>query len=182
MTKAEWLEAELKNALPGTENFWPTGSAALRDLVAEKGERLTRLEFRGAMLDLLNHCMSKGIETDDTVTAWDHFARFADYSKAWDTSSSCEFPQLPLELIQSLPDAEKFVQVGGEPTWIQDPQPPICRRCDRDMALVFQLGSLPKDVRDRDERLAPYHFADSGIHYLFGCKDCGEYENMLQYY
>ena len=52
-------------------------------------------------------------------------------------------------------------QVGGLPSWIQDPEYPSCPKCQRRMKFFGQISN--EEIEDYSE----------GIYYMFLCSDCG---------
>ena len=60
-------------------------------------------------------------------------------------------------------------KVGGEPTWIQAPQTPICS-CSQPMSFYAELDSIGDSVC----------LADCGMIYVFVCFDCFETRSLLQ--
>ena len=53
-------------------------------------------------------------------------------------------------------------QLGGEPTWLQEPDWPTCPYCGEKMTFYGQLDSIGDD----------YEIADCGMVYVFLCFDC----------
>lgn len=66
-------------------------------------------------------------------------------------------------------DVGRRHQLGGEPTFLQKPQLPICS-CGKQMTFYGQLDSI------NDE----FVLADCGIVYVFVCFDCFETKSILQ--
>lgn len=53
-----------------------------------------------------------------------------------------------------------FSQIGGHPTWIQDPEYPRCPKCSEHMKFIGQLDS------------SDYEEYGEGIYYMFVCEKC----------
>jgi len=70
--------------------------------------------------------------------------------------------------------------LGGEPIWEQSENHPVCRVCDRNMTLVFQLDSLAQLSQNRGLGVEisedDYAFGDVGIVRFFRCVDCNEFD------
>jgi len=182
MTKSDWLSKEFETVGGGRDDFWPEGVQGLTALFSSSGDRVTRTEFWEVFQKCFNESFGDCGPTDDALSAWDYFSITADFSKAWDVSPSVDIPELPNELVTESLSAERFIQIGGAPDWIQNPNTPICKRCDRDMALVLQLSSVSEALREMHPGLAEVDFADSGRVYLFCCKDHGQFEIRHDYY
>jgi hypothetical protein len=69
-------------------------------------------------------------------------------------------------------DIGKRHQLGGEPTFIQAENFPICPDCGKQMTFYAQLDSI------NDE----YIIADCGMIYVFMCFDCNEVTSLIQSY
>ncbi len=67
-------------------------------------------------------------------------------------------------------DLGKRHQLGGEPTFLQQPEWPLCRVCREAMSFYGQLDSI------NDE----YVLADCGLVYVFVCFDDNEVQAVLQ--
>ena len=63
-------------------------------------------------------------------------------------------------------------QLGGEPTWIQQPEHAECDTCHEQMTFYGQLDSINDD----------FVIGDAGIVYLFVCFDCVKTKAILQCY
>lgn len=63
-------------------------------------------------------------------------------------------------------------QLGGEPSFIQEEDIPICSNCGKGMTFYAQLDSI------NDE----YIIGDCGIIYIFFCFDCNEVKSIVQSY
>ncbi|MCP4162962.1 MAG: hypothetical protein GY760_23110 [Deltaproteobacteria bacterium] len=63
-------------------------------------------------------------------------------------------------------------QLGGEPTFLQGEDIPICSECGKSMSFYGQLDSI------NDE----YIIADCGMIYVFVCFDCIEVKSIIQSY
>jgi hypothetical protein len=61
-------------------------------------------------------------------------------------------------------------QLGGEPTWLQDDETPICGDCGEPMTFYGQLDSIGDDVT----------IADVGLVYVFVCFNDYEARAIVQ--
>ena len=91
-------------------------------------------------------------------------------------------PEIPLLLAPQSPDAHSAVgfrlaggdigsrsKLGGEPSWLQDPDVPACS-CGEPMTFYGQLDSIGDDLV----------LADCGLIYVFVCFGCFETKSVLQ--
>jgi hypothetical protein len=100
----------------------------------------------------------------------------ADFSEAWDVTEAPILPEVKAEggfRFESVKLPEDFIKLGGEPDWIQNERYLICEKCDRDMGLLFQVKSLPYEIREQRPELERYAFGDAGNMYVFQCPECG---------
>ncbi len=67
-------------------------------------------------------------------------------------------------------DVGKRHQLGGEPTFVQAPEWPLCPVCHEPMSFYGQLDSINDD----------YVLADCGLIYVFVCFDDNEVKAILQ--
>jgi len=63
-------------------------------------------------------------------------------------------------------------QLGGDPSFIQEDEIPICPDCKQKMSFYGQLDSINDD----------YVIADCGMIYIFFCFDCNEVKAIVQSY
>jgi hypothetical protein len=61
-------------------------------------------------------------------------------------------------------------RLGGEPTWVQDDQTPVCSQCHLPMTFYGQLDSINDD----------FNIADCGLIYVFVCFDDYEAKALVQ--
>jgi len=106
-----------------------------------------------------------------------------DVSEVWSIESSPPYPEIKISAShegRKLPI--DFIKVGGSPQSIQERSPPICPHCDKDMAFLAQIGSLPTALRDEIPELKPFIFMDMGHVYLYACQDCEAIEATMDCY
>ena len=120
--------------------------------------------------------------SDDSLDAWEHFSKRADFSQVWDTAPFEPLPRVENSVLRAALSECDFIRVGGSPDWIQWADTPVCPGCERDMGLVAEIRSLSKDVSSKHPGLEKFMFADSGRFYVFHCKACGNCDVKLQYY
>lgn len=112
-----------------------------------------------------------------------HFSLCAELTDVWPAKACPAYPKVEAALMQNgQAVTTEAVSLGGEPTWIQDPEVPICPGCDGDMALVMELKALPREVAERLETGGAYTFGDVGTVWLFGCQNCLKFETLWQCY
>ena len=182
MKKLDWLALQLDQASQGEDNFWPEGRKRLTELFVSRGEELSRTEFWREFSSCFEESIGAFGPSIHALTAMDYFSACADFSLAWDTAPTVTFPQLSAEmLLRTISVYENFIQVGGKPEWIQNADTPMCPCCERDMALLIQLDSLPREVRKKNPEMNEIHFADSGRIYVFCCKADGEFAMRHQF-
>jgi hypothetical protein len=63
-------------------------------------------------------------------------------------------------------------QLGGEPSFIQGDEIPVCPDCKQKMTFYGQLDSINDD----------YIIADCGLIYIFICFECNEVKAIVQSY
>ena len=68
-------------------------------------------------------------------------------------------PRPPWEAVDYLCEENGFSQIGGQPTWIRDPEYPACPQCARSMPTVMQIA------------LADFYL-EEGIFYVHYCSGC----------
>ncbi len=79
-------------------------------------------------------------------------------------------------------------KLGGEPDWIQNPQIPICRECQKPMIFVAQIDSVAmldrKNYPAKDPKtgkgIEKLMLGDVGMIYVFTCLECGEVRGVGQ--
>ena len=86
------------------------------------------MEFWEVFQKRFNESFGDCEPTDDALRAWDYLSITADFSTAWDIAPAIDFPELPNELLNESLSTERFIQIGGAPDWIQNPNTPICDR------------------------------------------------------
>jgi hypothetical protein len=78
-------------------------------------------------------------------------------------------------------------QLGGEPDWIQDPEPPACAECHSEMTFVAQIDSIEHDSKHNPMRRPAlgkqdWMFGDVGMIYVFFCFPCATTQSVFQCY
>lgn len=172
----------MEKAARGRPDFWPEGARALEDFARDREATLTRKEFTGELRRLFHASFGPSGPSGHALDALDHFLGEADYSLVWEIAPHEPLPRVPNEVLRSALGEDAFVRIGGQPEWIQLPQTPVCPGCQRDMGLIAEIRSLPRDVRHRYPELARFHFSDSGRFYLFHCSACGNWDSAFQFY
>ena len=68
--------------------------------------------------------------------------------------------------------APKTIQLGGDPIWLQSPEPPTCPVCRGRMKLLAQLDAeVAESSFDEEKYYLP--FGSGGWGYMFVCaKEC----------
>ena len=184
MKKIDWIKKGFEIASRGKPDFWPTGEKRMLKLAEERGESLKRQMFWDVLLEQYNSEAGGdcGGPPDEAHTVLEYFLERADFSEAWETEPVIPFPEVPEDVLLNTLKKNRFLKIGGKPEWIQYPNNPICPDCDRNMALLIQLKSLPDELRKQHPSLSEMSFADGGIVYLFHCKDCGQFDFRREYY
>lgn len=122
---------------------------------------------------------------NEAATALSLLVQYADeeLDDLWGTQPCPQYPQLdPQQLFGGGADASSFIQFGGEPDWVQEPEHLICKGCDNKMALMMQLSSLPPELAEKLGCGDAYAFGDNGRVWVFGCQTCMKFETVWQCY
>ena len=107
----------------------------------------------------------------------------ADYSEVWDVSSAEAYPELKVSAQfqgRKLPD--DFVRIGGQSKWVHPTDTPICPVCDRNMAVLAELDSLPRELVKQLPALEAFTFGDMWQLLVFACRDCWQFSASLHKY
>jgi len=77
-------------------------------------------------------------------------------------------------------------KLGGEPTWDQADETPICPLCKETMSFVGQIDSIEHDSKDNPHRIdclsgeQQFMFGDVGMIYVFFCFSCCQVKTVFQ--
>ncbi|MDR3056471.1 MAG: hypothetical protein LBU53_13945 [Zoogloeaceae bacterium] len=68
-------------------------------------------------------------------------------------------------------DPASQFRLGGEPSWIQNPDVPVCPHCGETMEFLLQLDTGLPDT-DPDRKDGEVYFGSGGMCYVFWCDTC----------
>ena len=174
-----WLKRQINEAAPASlsEGFLDPLGGQLIEAAISRGE-MTRTEFWELMEEFGDKAETMNLQGEFALLST-HLSLCADFTEVWDVTESPPYPALRSAISLGAVDLPKdFIRIGGD-TGECAMTAPICPSCDRDMAIVVQLDSLPRSLVSDSPALQAFTFGDMWQLCVFGCQDCWEFEALL---